>query len=317
MSRHTSLVGLIAGLSVLVGGRAALAQPSASDAMTATARELYEAASAAYAKQDYATCEAKGLAAWGVMRHPQVAAQLGACELELEKARAAAEHLTFFLGHAADTDAEARALAEKLLVRAKTKVAHVSVGSPVNGAELRVDGVDVGVLPNEVFLEPGRHTLLARKEGLADWRTDVDVGAGEERTLTATFNAAPTGGVDPIAAGLGFGLGGAGAIVSIVLGAVAAGKDGDIAALHDSLAGDPYACGSGTHDAACADLANVLAERDGLATAATWTGALSGALLLGTGVYVAVAASAGDPVTALFIPDFGVGHAGAMVRGSF
>jgi hypothetical protein len=164
---------------------AAAAQPSASpsksDAMTDQARELFVKGAALYEQRQYERAEAAFLAAWVLKKHFQIAGNLGRCEMKLGKFRNAAVHLALFLKELPSSgNQDERKRTQALFDEARAKVAVVEIQVDVAGAEVRVDGQTVGAAPlaAEVYVEPGKRTIEATRDGYQDAREVVDAKAG-------------------------------------------------------------------------------------------------------------------------------------------
>ncbi|MGE0325380.1 MAG: PEGA domain-containing protein [Polyangiaceae bacterium] len=121
-------------------------------------------------------------AAWAVYKSPKLACVLGQVELELEKYRDAADHLT--------TCSARYPLPEqgqKDLKRAKSHVATLDLTAPTE-ATIQVDGVSVGTAPvGTLFLEPGDHELLVQLDGYESRTERFTVVAGDSLVKRIDF----------------------------------------------------------------------------------------------------------------------------------
>jgi hypothetical protein len=124
-------------------------------------------------------------AAYKLDPRPEYAVNLGIVELKLERPRDAAEHLSFFLREATNASPGDRQRAEKKLTEAKSKIGTVLVRVEPTSAEVRLDGRPVGTSPlaGPLYVEPGRRTFEARKEGLPSESQGVEVEAGAESVV--------------------------------------------------------------------------------------------------------------------------------------
>jgi hypothetical protein len=166
---------------ILAGVLAASGRASADDAMADTARELFMKGARAAEQQKWDQCRAALLAALAVKPHPQVAGNLGGCELKLKLYRDAAEHLAYSLRELKpDAPPERRVNGEAALREAQAKVEAIRLSVNVSGAEVRVDGRVVGRAPflDPVFVEPGAHTIEALQDGFPAVRVTVEAKAG-------------------------------------------------------------------------------------------------------------------------------------------
>jgi hypothetical protein len=174
-------------------------------AMTEKARELYTEGTKAMDSGRYGEAHAALLAAWSLKQHAQIAANLGAAEVQLGRYRDAAAHLTFYLREAPKEKVKERLSAQELLARARKHVGALSIKVEPAGAEVLVDGEIVGKAPlaEEVFVDPGARVIEARQEGYATRKQAVSVAAGASQSVTLTLEQAPPAGAGAAAAEAG------------------------------------------------------------------------------------------------------------------
>jgi hypothetical protein len=68
--------------------------------------------------------------------------------------------------------------------------ARLRVVTPVPDAEVFIDGASVGKAPvDRSDLAPGKHYVVVRKEGYAEWKREVDLNPASPTTLTAELSA--------------------------------------------------------------------------------------------------------------------------------
>ena len=122
-------------------------------------------------------------AAYKLDPRPEYAVNLGIVELKLKRPRDAAEHLSLFLREATNALPEDRQQAEKKLTEAKAQIGTVTLRVEPASAEVRLDGRPVGMspLPGPLYVEPGRRTFEARKDGSPPESQVVEVEAGRSR----------------------------------------------------------------------------------------------------------------------------------------
>jgi hypothetical protein len=132
-------------------------------------------------------------AAYQLKATPDTAYGLARAEMQLGKPRDAAEHVSFYLREAKDAKPQDRQAAEKLFAEAKAKIGTVSVKADMDAAEVLVDGKSVGKTPlaGPIFVEPGAHTIEARKEGAEPVKQPVDVIAGGEGSVNLVLTPPP------------------------------------------------------------------------------------------------------------------------------
>jgi hypothetical protein len=119
-------------------------------------------------------------------RHYQIAANLGRAEFMMGMHRAAADHLSFFLRTApSNVNPEERKKAQEMFDKALTRVGSLTINVNVQGAEILVGGKLVGQSPlvEPIYVEPGRVTVEAKRQGYASLSTSVDATAGSSNTL--------------------------------------------------------------------------------------------------------------------------------------
>jgi hypothetical protein len=75
--------------------------------------------------------------------------------------------------------------------RADAKTSAVSIvsadGKAIAGASVVINGKEVGTLPTEIQLQPGRYLVEVERSGFKTWRTWLDVKSGQPSKLSVTF----------------------------------------------------------------------------------------------------------------------------------
>jgi hypothetical protein len=171
------------------------------EALSETARELFEKGVKAWNAGRPDQCRALLLAAWAIKKHPQVALNLGTCELKLGLYRDAAEHLGYVLREMpADAPADRRAEALKRYIDATAHVVRLRITTNPPDAEVLLDGKSLGrgPLPEDLYLEPGPRVLEARAEGRETKR--VTLGGAAASLEKVSFDLPPVG--SPAEAGM-------------------------------------------------------------------------------------------------------------------
>lgn len=270
------------------------------DAMSETARALYDEARKAWSDKDYQTCQAKATAALAVHQHPKIAAVLGDCALALGHARLAAEKISIALEQLEkDPNEKLKAHLEQRLGEAESKVAKVSLTVNVEGARVTVDGTAVESMTRPIYLEPGSHAIRAEADGHEPAERTVEAKAGEAQALQlvlkkkAAVGSGGAGGAggageeedNSAAIGAAFGSVGALGLVGVIVGGVLMGVGGnkgkDADALLEELragAGRTDPCSSGA-DPRCAELLDLREKHDTLFNAGLGVLATGGVLL--------------------------------------
>lgn len=124
-------------------------------------------------------------AAFQAMPQPRMAVKLAQTELELGRHREAAEHFRYYLGRKEPSAAD-RAAALGMLDEAKRKIGVLEVRVDEPGAEILVDRAVVGVLPldGEVFVDPGKRVVEARKDGCSFEPASLELGPGSTQVVS-------------------------------------------------------------------------------------------------------------------------------------
>ncbi|MEZ4445936.1 MAG: hypothetical protein R3B72_43070 [Polyangiaceae bacterium] len=305
-----------------------IARAEPMEALKDTAKALYEEAKAARERQEWDYCYAKAKAAWGVQRHPKIAAALGDCSLDLGRPREAAEHLRFYLDRQREGgDPAFVAYVEKRYAEAKAQIATVTV--TVNDPEAAVFLDEAPIATGKpLFIDPGVHRFVARL-GRQEAVRSLTLAPGSESPIELTLSpddepppTPPPPGGDPGSpeypwlVGIGAGLTAAGLGAAIGLTVAANGKASDVDDLQAAILRDhPGGCSDAI--AACGDLDDALKSQETLHNAALglWIG--TGVLALATGAYALFAYPGGtdeEPAVSLLplhlVPLLGPGYLG-------
>lgn len=264
-----ALCGLLGSPAVALAGDA----PATDKQRSERAAELYKQANRLYDDQKLGPAESLYRQAWEIQKTYAIASNLGALELDLGKPAAAADLLRYAIAHFPQKGKpETRAALEARLEKAKKLACtlRVKVSSP--GAEVFVDGKSAGTAPlaDDVFVEPGSHTVLARQRDRADAKQVVQASAGGVEEVTLTLLAAapapakpvvteppaklPIPGIAMAVAGV-VGLGVGGAFIGL-----AEQNRADAVRQHDKLAAAGVTCSAGSPE--CSSLHGMTARAD-------------------------------------------------------
>jgi hypothetical protein len=184
---------LFLGFLLLLGAafcrpcRADPGEPAADS--VARAEQLFHEGTKAFEAAEYAEAYTALKSAWELAPSYRTAAGLGQVELQIERFRDAAYHLSYCLRHyPQDGDAGIRAHVEDGLEQARMHVAALRVRVGVEGAEVGIDGASVGKSPLDglVFVEPGSHKVTASHPGyrLAEVNVETPVRATRDVSLS-------------------------------------------------------------------------------------------------------------------------------------
>lgn len=164
------------------------------------ARDLYRKGLEAYKKRDWQTACDRFAASWAIKQHYQIAGNLGACSMKLERYVDAAKFITVFLRELPSGETpDSRASAQTDLAVATTKIGtlRLSVFESTPAPTVWVDGTLVGraPLPDSLFIAPGHHLVEVRLDDGRSERKEIDAKAGESQELrierTAASEAVP------------------------------------------------------------------------------------------------------------------------------
>jgi hypothetical protein len=198
-SLHVPLV-----VALLVGGAPVHAAPpapaeSTPDDATTKARQLVKVGTEEYGKQHWESAHEAFLKAWELKQHFAIAANLADVEMRLGRYREAAEHWKFTLANLPADRADRRSDAEKQLLECKTHLSVVRVTVSISGAEVRLDGNSVGASPlsEELWLEPGEHTIEAEHAGYSTASHRFAATEGESREVGLALEVLPQPGAAP------------------------------------------------------------------------------------------------------------------------
>ena len=146
-----------------------IARPAraADDVAVQAARKHFQEGVVHYAEKRFGKARLAFIQAYALERRAAVLLKLAESELRSGHPADAAVHFATYLREYAQEGAAERRDAEKGLAAAKAKVGEVTLKTDAAGAEIFVDGQPEGSapLPGSLYLEPGNHTIEARKDG--------------------------------------------------------------------------------------------------------------------------------------------------------
>lgn len=143
--------------------------------------------------------------AWALHRSPDIAANLAACELALNRYRDAAEHFDFALRHLlAGTTQDQKARLTEGFEKAKKEIAALRLDVQPAGATVVIDGITIGTSPinDDAFVEPGKRKIRVTKAGHETYVGSFTVAKAENKTVRVALEAnaagsAPSAGTPP------------------------------------------------------------------------------------------------------------------------
>ena len=173
---------LASGLLVAILG---LARPALADDDTTTsaARERFKEGVTYFDQKQFEKARAAFVQAYALKKHPAVLLNLAQSELRSSHERDAAQHFAQYLREATEASQPERDAAQAGLTSAKAAICELTVTTDAD-ADVSVDGTPQGTAPlaGALYLEPGAHTLQARK-GERVVSQNVTAKAGEAREL--------------------------------------------------------------------------------------------------------------------------------------
>jgi len=187
--RRAIRVEALAALLVCVAiapARAQQAPAPTNDAQAKTrAQALLSEGTAAYGRGDYATALDKFTAAYTIFPSPKLWFNIGQANRDLGRPVEAVAAFDRFLREAGDAPPETLAEARRSAAELKTKLGQIQVTCATDGAEITVDGKQVGSTPlgEMVWTTPGRHQVAVQREGFSPAIQDVVVTTGKAATV--------------------------------------------------------------------------------------------------------------------------------------
>jgi hypothetical protein len=161
---------------------------------TDAADVLFREGNSHYKEQRWAEARSAYENAWRLKKAHDIAANLAYAEMKLGRWRDAAEHLAFAVKNWPPTGkADKRDYAAERFQIAKQEVGALTIQVDTPRADVLVDGVVVGQSPlgDEVFVEPGSHTVAAKRAGYEDAKQVVQAAKGSAQAVTLALPPAP------------------------------------------------------------------------------------------------------------------------------
>ena len=180
-----SIAVVCAATGVAMPARAADTAPADSAAAKARAQALLSEGTAAYGRGDYATALDKFTTAYNIFPSPKLWFNIGQANRDLGRPVDAVAAFDRFLRDAGDAPPETLAEARRSAAELKTKLGQIRITSATDGAEVTVDGKQIGSTPlgEMVWTTPGRHQIAVQHEGFSPAIEDVVVAAGQSTAV--------------------------------------------------------------------------------------------------------------------------------------
>lgn len=340
MRSFSCLVGSVLLAATVTLSAPALSQPVATGAEASQkaddlfhkGKALYQAAKVREAYEAYA-------GAWALKRSYDIAANLANTEMVLGMKRDAAEHLAYCSRNFPPSGS--KALLDAIKVRfdeARKEVGAVVVKGIAADAALRMDGKEIGPGPfgDELYVEPGKHTVEVTRTGYEEARQAFDVQAGgtavvevSQKKSDVTLSVAPVKGTGVLSAAneakgpnkaivvSGVTVAGVALGVGVVLAVLASGKGADADSQLSVLTqtGSHGICQ--THTSECDSIDAVRRARDSLANGASASFIGAGAVGLATLGYVLLTPKEKRHTGLLVLPSMAPGYGALSIVGAW
>lgn len=164
----------------------ASARPKLSRADQRKAKKLVRQMGRLFAQNKYRDVIVVARQLYGLLKDPQLLANIGLCYERLGEDAQALAHYQQFL-KAAPSGHKTRSNVEKQLAKLRQKLRgnkrEVNLQSQPGGATVTVDSREVGQTPTVVFLDPGRHVIELRLKGYEPLRREILIVKGPALSL--------------------------------------------------------------------------------------------------------------------------------------
>lgn len=276
--------------------------------------------------------------AFAVKKVYDIAGNLAMAEFAQGKARDAAEHLAFALRSFPITgDPATKDQMQKTYDQSRGAVGALKVSVLPKGALVYVDGKPAGEAPllDDVFVEPGKHTVKATLDGHEEGSRSVDAQKGQsvavslelkalpKQVVTVVKDAAPVKKRSLVPSYVMGGVAVAGVGTGLALLLVGMGKKSDANDLRSNILADRKGCVTGSPNfdgARCPDLADKFGSAYTLQSAAIVPLVIGGVAAVGAVTWALLPPAKPTKAGTLTIhaaPVVGVGQGGMILSGSF
>ncbi|MFO0762692.1 MAG: PEGA domain-containing protein [Byssovorax sp.] len=337
--------GVLAAATLLGAPSPSLGQPppagtASSASADAEAAKWLSLGNKAFKEGKFDEAEKAYKQAFAVKKVYDIAGNLAMAEFAQGKTRDAAEHLAFALRSFPITgDPATRDQMQKTYDQSRASVSAIKVSGLPKGAQVSVDGKPAGEAPllDDVFVEPGKHTVKATLDGYKEASTTVDAPKGKSTPVSLTLVAlpkevvtikeqappAPKRSLVPTFVAGGVAVAGIATGLALVL--VGTGKKSDANDLRSNILGDHKGCVSGSPNfdsARCPDLADQFSSAYTLQNAGTAVLVVGGVAAVGAVAWALWPAAKPGPakvggLSVQAAPQVGPGQGGLSLAGSF
>jgi hypothetical protein len=194
-------LGVLFAIALLFASRPLVAEPSATGDVV-EARRLFDEATELERQSSWQAASVKLDAALAIKETPGLHFHRAHCAEQLGELVVAARHYArseaLIRAGAKAPDVEELLAAAQVRVLAKVPRLVLTLPTDAPGTTLEIDGVAVSAEPGTpVFLEPGRHRIVARAPGRGDFEMEVTLVEGQTQTLEVALSAPPRAESDP------------------------------------------------------------------------------------------------------------------------
>jgi hypothetical protein len=180
-ANRTIGIALALALAIICGPAAAGAAPAADAPAKARAQALLSEGTTAYGRGDYAAALEKFNEAYKIFPSPKLWFNIGQANRDLGRPVEAVAAFDRFLRDAGDAPPETLAEARRSAAELKTKLGQISIACAIDGAEITIDGKQVGSVPlgEMPWTTPGRHQIAVQHEGFSPAIEEAVVEIGQ------------------------------------------------------------------------------------------------------------------------------------------
>ncbi len=192
----------ILSLALAAPAVAAPKKPAPKQAQTAEQKQAdrhFKSGVALFTEGKFGEALAEFERAYEIAPHPLVLYNIAGCHRELSRYGEAVKFYKRFLDEGkGKVPKERLATAQTELDGILARIARITVAAP-DGAQLTVDGADIGTMPIEMplMVAPGEHKIVVRSQGMRDAERTVRVASGDVIDVAMKLVEMPSKPVEP------------------------------------------------------------------------------------------------------------------------
>lgn len=186
MSTHPRWMAFLLALALFAG----IGPVQADETAKRQAKVHFKQGTALFEKGEFKAAALEFAAAYVLSPHPQVLYNLAGCYYEGKEPDKA---IVTYRRYLAETDVDPSELVtiRQRISKLEAKVSEVRVGCAVADCVISVNGEERGKAPVTVVLLPGLHAVEAKVNGRVAEVAQVELRAGEDKSLTMALGGAP------------------------------------------------------------------------------------------------------------------------------